>query len=194
MLTGKRNPIKHFDATMALQNLKLRDDDFEWLKSLPLTIELQAGWWAIHAGLETNRTFQEQRECQALLRTRFLNDDGTAYTPKDDEDDPVDRKWFWADRWRGPERIVYGHHIHGFKGPRFGFLDIGSEDTSPTLAIGIDTGCYAGGQLTCMVLEDEEEPAFCSVIAHAVYQPLSTKYGVNPPKPMCAIANSIGGG
>ena len=50
--------------------------------------------------------------------------------------------------------------------------------------VGIDTGCYAGGRLTAMILMPDGRYWFEWVKAHAVYEPLSDKYGPNRPKPL----------
>jgi bis(5'-nucleosyl)-tetraphosphatase (symmetrical) len=180
--TGKKNPIRFTDL-QAEQNGELRDDDIEWMASLPMSIDLGAGWHAVHAGLEPCKTFAEQKDSQALLRTRFVNDDGTAFSSKDrDAPDPTD-KWFWSERWYQPESIVYGHHIHRFLGPR---IDVrsGVGGAPANTCVGIDTGCYAGGRLTAMILLPDGQYWFEHVNARAVYEPLSDKYGANRPEPL----------
>jgi hypothetical protein len=182
--TGKKNPIR-FSEVQAAENLSLSDDDITWIAGLPMSIDLGGGWHAIHAGLEPAKSFVEQRDSQALLRTRFINEDGTAYTPKDpNAPDPTD-KWFWSERWHGPESIVYGHHIHRFLGPRIDSKEHGpwGSGTRATCA-GIDTGCYAGGRLTAMVLLPDGQFWFEHVTARAIYSPLSDKYGPNRPEPL----------
>lgn len=192
--TGKKNPILHFDETMARHNLALTDDDVAWMASLPLSIHLGGTWRAVHAGLEPCKTYEEQKDCQSVLRTRFIEEDGTAYTPKDgDAPDPTD-KWFWSQRWRGPESIVYGHHIHKFLGPQIGMYFVNRFDTDqiskPVHCVGIDTGCYAGGRLTAMILQEDGRYYFEHVDAISVHYPLSEKYGPTRPKPLYrAVSN-----
>ena len=177
--TGKKNPIR-FDERLAAENLALSDDDIAWIAGLPMSIDLGGGWHAIHAGLEPCKTFAEQKDSPSLLRTRFVNEDGTAYSAKDpNEPDPTD-KWFWSDRWFGPESIVYGHHIHRFLGPRVDRRHLGF----PNCCVGLDTGCYAGGRLTAMVLLPDGQYHFEHVDARKVYEPLSDKYGANRPEPV----------
>lgn len=192
---GKNNPIR-FTKLQAEQNLELRDEEIAWIAGLPMSIDLGHGWHAIHAGLEPSKTFEEQSDSPALLRTRFINEDGTAYTAKDaDAPDPTD-KWFWSQRWRGPESIVYGHHIHRFAGPRIDekTTDLFGPGRALKLVtcIGIDTGCYAGGRLTAMILQ-EGSYAFEHVDARRVYQPLSDKYGANRPQPLSRAKEAQGG-
>jgi len=165
--TGKKNPIK-FDERRTAESELLSDADVRWLASLPMSLDLGGDWYAVHAGLEPCKSFAEQRDSKALLRTRFVNEDGTAYSARDpDAPDPTD-KWHWAERWYGPESIVYGHHIHRFLGPAIAERHIGVANT----CVGIDTGCYAGGRLTAMILMPDGRYWF------------SDKYGPNRPKPL----------
>jgi len=179
---GKKNPIV-FDQDQIFQNLGLSDEDIEWMKNLPMSIDLGQGWFAIHAGLEPCKTFEEQKDCESLIRTRFINEDGTAYSAKDpNEKDPTD-KWYWSQRWRRPEKIVYGHHIHSLINPRIDSQKIGDFYGSETTeCIGIDTGCYAGGRLTAMILRDDGSYIFDHASALKEYKPLSNKYAENKMK------------
>lgn len=177
--TGKKNPIK-FSEQQIVQNELLSDQDIRWMASLPMSLHLGGNWYAVHAGLEPCKSFAEQRDSKSLLRTRFVNEDGTAYSAKDpNEPDPTD-KWYWAARWYGPESIVYGHHIHRFLGPTIHQRSYHPSNT----CVGIDTGCYAGGRLTAMILHPGEAFSFEWVDAHEVYEPLSEKYGPNRPEPL----------
>lgn len=177
--TGKKNPIR-FTNLQAEQHAAMSDDDIAWLAGLPYSLDLGGGWRAVHAGLEPCKSFDEQKDSPALLRTRFINDDGSAYTAKDrNAPDPTD-KWFWSDRWCGPESIVYGHHIHSLISPRIQ-KRTGFYGDYANACIGIDTGCYAGGRLTAMVLADDGSFTFEHVDAKRVYEPLSDKYGANKP-------------
>jgi bis(5'-nucleosyl)-tetraphosphatase (symmetrical) len=182
--TGKKNPVK-FDAVRAEENAMLSDDDIAWIAALPMSIDLGTGWHAVHAGLEPCKTFAEQKDSSALLRTRFINEDGTAYSAKDPyAPDPTD-KWFWTERWHGPESIVYGHHIHRFLGPRIDSHEYGAFGSGTrATCVGIDTGCYAGGRLTAMILLPTGEYWFEHVDAKRVYEPLSDKYGADKPEPL----------
>jgi bis(5'-nucleosyl)-tetraphosphatase (symmetrical) len=182
LATGKKNPIR-FGERQAEESRALNADDVAWIASLPMSIDLGAGWHAIHAGLEPCKTFAEQRESKALLRTRFVNEDDTAYNAKDHSaPDPTD-KWFWSERWRGPESIVYGHHIHRFLGPTIHQRSgIGTDHAN--VCVGIDTGCYAGGRLTAMILLPDGSYYFEHVNARQIYEPLSDKYGPNRPEPL----------
>lgn len=182
LATGKKNPIK-FTERQAGESRSLNADDVAWIASLPMSIDIGCGWHAIHAGLEPCKTFAEQKDSQSLLRTRFINDDGTAYSAKDrNEPDPTD-KWFWSERWHGPESIVYGHHIHRFLGPRIDQRS-GVGGGHANVCAGIDTGCYAGGRLTAMILLPDGQFHFEWATARAVYEPLSDKYGANRPEPL----------
>lgn len=95
---------------------------------------------------------------------------------------------FWSERWRGLEKIVYGHHIHRFLGPRIDSHEIGAFGSGViTECVGIDTGCYAGGRLTAMILRDDGSYYFEHVNARRVYYPLSDKYGDKRPAPLAGV-------
>lgn len=178
MAGGKKNPIRFTDA-QAVENLGLSRAELSWMANAPMSIDLGCGWRAVHAGLEPAKTFDEQKDCESLMRTRFINDDGSACTAKDpNASDPVD-KWFWADRWHGPENIVYGHHIHSLIGPH---ITHGSRGWGQPLStcVGLDTGCYAGGRMSAMILMPDGQYWFESAKARAVYCPLSDKYARKP--------------
>jgi bis(5'-nucleosyl)-tetraphosphatase (symmetrical) len=180
--TRKKNPIQ-FSDRQVMENERMTEADIRWLAGLPMSLHLGGDWYAVHAGLEPCKTFAEQRDSKALLRTRFVNEDGTAYSAKDPSaPDPTD-KMFWADRWYGPESIVYGHHIHRFLGPHVDRRHLAFRNS----CVGIDTGCYAGGRLTAMVLMPDGSFHFEWVTARAVYEPLSDKYGPNRPKPLVGL-------
>lgn len=167
----KKNPVGHIDHAL---NAALSDEDLAWLDALPLSWDLGNGWHAVHGGLETNRTFDEQKDCESVLRTRFINDDGTAWSPTGEYvKDPADRP-FWAERWLGPENIVYGHHIHKFLGPTIHARG-GAWGGVRNTCVGIDTGCYAGGRLTAMILRSDGTYCFEHVDAKRVYEPLSDR-------------------
>jgi bis(5'-nucleosyl)-tetraphosphatase (symmetrical) len=181
-LVGKKNPIKFTDAQI-VQNLHLTESDLDWFAMAPLWLSLGNNWFAVHAGLEPAKTFDEQKDCDALMRTRYINEDGTAFTPKDGANDPTD-KWYWAQRWFHPEKIVYGHHIHSLINPRTDEHRLGDFNSKlTTKCIGIDTGCYAGGRLTAMVLRADGSYEFEHAKARRCYVELSEKYGANRPQP-----------
>jgi hypothetical protein len=139
-----RNPMRPLSPEGLAQHAALRSDDLEFLAALPLTIDLGDGWFVAHAGAAPNRTFAKQKPA-VLLRCRWVDESGAmisqALRPESAK--------HWAQAWRGPEHIIYGHHVHDRQ-------NIKIDRTLETTCVGIDTGCCFGGQLTAYVLETGE--------------------------------------
>ena len=109
----------------------LDDDDWRWLESMPLRIDLpDIGIVVVHAGLIPGVPLDRQRR-ENLLSLRSLRADGTPSRRVDDGEP-------WASRWPGPQKVVFGHDaLRGLQRHRF--------------ATGLDTGCVYGGVLTALV-------------------------------------------
>ena len=60
---------------------------------------------------------------------------------------------FWTNHWKGPERVIFGHTVL-------------SQPLVTRRAVGIDTGCVHGRELTAVVLPDWR---FVSVPARKAY-------------------------
>lgn len=143
-LTGKVNPMKRMSNADALANEQLSDQDFSWMKSLPLKLNLGNNWWAAHAGCEPRLPLAKQIPAQ-IMRVRFVNQDGVAQSLNPDKSQP-EGTVYWAEQWRGPENIVYGHCVHDLKEVRY---DYSLDNSLPHgVCLGIDTGCCFGGHLT----------------------------------------------
>lgn len=112
----------------------LSEADWAWLAALPLSLELpELGVVVVHAGLVPGVPLAAQRR-KDVLTMRTLRADGTA-SPRLEDGVP------WASRWRGPERVVFGHDA------------ITGLQRWPH-AIGLDTGCCYGGHLSALVLPE----------------------------------------
>lgn len=132
--------LKPSQAT-ALAELQTPDDRyFRYLASLPLLISLDSHV-VIHAGLRPGVSFDDQ-SADDLVELRTLGDDRTSR-----EGTP------WYEVYAGPATALFGHWPA--RQPRIG-----------NHAIGLDTGCVYGGQLTAYVIETGE---FVSVAAAAAY-------------------------
>ena len=118
------------------------DDDryFIYLASLPLLINLTSHV-VVHAGLRPGVPLGQQ-SADDLLELRTLGDDRTSR-----EGTP------WYEVYDGPATALFGHWPA--RQPRIG-----------KHAIGLDTGCVYGGQLTAYVIETSD---FVSVAATAAY-------------------------
>lgn len=114
----------------------LGPEGLAWVGALPLALRLpEHNVIAVHAGLVPGVPLEAQAR-ENVLTMRSLREDGTA-TKRVREGIP------WAERWTGPEHVVFGHDaIRGLQRLPF--------------ATGLDTGCAYGRQLTALVLPDWE--------------------------------------
>lgn len=125
-----------------------RGDLIEWLGTWPLWLDLpDAGIVVVHGGLFPDRAVEEHdpvRDREAVLELRGVRwEDGAwRYVPKR-ESDPGDV--FWAERWEGHQRVIYGHTPQKSGTPR-----------ADRRALGLDTGCVYGLRLTAVVIEPGE--------------------------------------
>jgi hypothetical protein len=113
----------------------LTERQFTYLAALPLMIALpEHEMLVVHAGVDPSKTPTACDE-ETLLTVRSIDDGGRASrkltgTP-------------WAQRWRGPQQIVFGHDAR---------RNLQLEE----FATGLDTGCCYGRQLSAMVLARDE--------------------------------------
>ena len=113
----------------------LTERQFGFLAALPLMISLpEHEMLVVHAGVDPSKAPSACDE-ETLLTVRSIDDDGKASrkltgTP-------------WAQRWKGPAQIVFGHDAR---------RNLQLED----FATGLDTGCCYGRQLTALVLSEAE--------------------------------------
>lgn len=142
--TGKSNPMKPMSEAEIKANDELNDQDWSWLKNLPLKLDLGLGWWAVHAGCEPRYTLARQNPAQ-MMRVRYVDERGIGRALNTDRSQP-EGTVYWDQQWKGPESIVYGHCVHDLEEPR-----ITSRDG--VHCIGIDTGCCFGGHLTALLMD-----------------------------------------
>lgn len=114
----------------------LREADWRWLEALPLWLELpQFQSVVVHAGVVPGKALAEQRP-EDLMTMRTLRPDGHA-SPR------LEDGLLWAKAYRGPERVIFGHDaITGLQREPY--------------ALGLDTGCVYGRELTALVLPSDE--------------------------------------
>jgi hypothetical protein len=128
--------------------------DFELLSSLPLWITLPDALLrqpvlVVHAGLVPGVPLEAQ-DRELLLNLRSIRQDGTGSRRPDEG-------VAWGSVWPGPELVMFGHHaaqglqVHPF-------------------AIGLDTGCVYGRELTAYVLPERR---FVRVQARKAYAPVT---------------------
>jgi hypothetical protein len=113
---------------------ELDDEDWALLAALPLYLRLPTrNAVVVHAGVVPGIALEAQ-EPDMLLNLRTIRADGSGSRSSHDG-------VLWGTLWPGPELIVFGHHARaGLQRHPF--------------AIGLDTGCVYGGQLTAYVLPE----------------------------------------
>lgn len=115
----------------------LREEDFAWLRSLPLWLDLREnGVRVVHAGVVPGVPIDKQAP-EHLMSMRSLGKHGK----------PAPRRSGrpWGKLYRGPPHVVFGHNAQ-------------PEPQIHPWATGIDTGCVYGGRLTAMVLTGSQHP------------------------------------
>ena len=116
----------------------------DWLESLPYTLDLGDGIVVVHAGFIPG-VARDKQTVQTMIRIRSF----------DEHDAPTDKVLGspWATKWQGPEFVIFGHDaIRGLQQAPF--------------ALGLDTGCCYGNELTACILPTRE---LVSVKAHRIY-------------------------
>ncbi len=144
--TGKPNPMKPMHENEAAANAALSDQDWTWMKNLPLKLDLGFNWWAVHAGCEPRYSLENQDPRQ-IMRVRYVDSQGVAQALNPDKSQPEGTE-YWDMQWKGPESIIYGHCVHDLVHPRW------THSTDFT-CLGIDTGCCFGGHLTAAIMENK---------------------------------------
>lgn len=104
-------------------------------------------WLAVHAGVLPGKTADEW-DPWTLTRTRHVAD--------------LPGEPFWAELWKGPELIVFGHTSFPKPYPRF--------QGETMVSLGLDTGCVYGGALTAW---EAQSGRIVSVPALRCYWPRS---------------------
>ncbi len=103
-----------------------------WLEGLPLFLDV-AGVTVVHAGVHPLRGREGTTREMALTMRRFPDSDGP----------------FWYDAgWRGPGCVVFGHDALRGRVRR--------EVDGRPVAVGLDSGCVYGGELSGWVPETDE--------------------------------------
>ena len=129
----------------------LSKQEVDWIINLPYTITLpDAGLVVVHAGLVPGLPVHRQRP-KDLMRMRTIDAQGRGSKEHASKDFTS-----WASVYPGPQTVVFGHtarqnlQVHPF-------------------AIGLDTGCVHGRQLTALVV-DQNGKRFVHVDAAKIYE------------------------
>lgn len=99
----------------------LSEDDVAWLASRPVVISLPHTL-VVHAGIDPRKP-RAEHTTDDIQTVRSLVPEASYQPP------------FWFDRYSGPERVFFGHTVL-------------SAPIVREHAVGLDTGCVYGGQLT----------------------------------------------
>lgn len=141
---GYRNPMRPFDAKRAAEHADLSRDDLAWIAAMPRSVALGGAWTAVHAGFVPGVPVSRQPP-DWIIRLRYVDAGGKPVSrDRGENGEPGVRRW--AEAWRGPQSVVYGHHAQALAGPRVDSPAPGVE------CVGIDTGCVYGGFLTALEL------------------------------------------
>jgi hypothetical protein len=128
---------------------ELSEADWDQLKALPLWLRVpEHALLIVHAGLLPGIPVEAQ-DGELLMNMRTLRPDGSGSRRPEDGA-------LWAASWAGPERVVFGHHA------------MAGLQRHP-YALGIDTGCVYGGQLSALILPEDR---IVSVPARRTYVPV----------------------
>jgi hypothetical protein len=141
----------------------LSADDLNWMHHLPLKLDLENGWTAIHGGLEPGKMLDEQ-EREKIIRVRYVSHEGVM-VPTVNKKSPGVR--FWTRCWDGKESIIYGHTVHSLNDIREDVRK--NDDGSETVMLGIDTGCCFGGRLTAVLFHPEGKREIVQVPSRGRY-------------------------
>eukprot|EP01038_Epipyxis_sp_PR26KG_P006455 gene6455-8879_t len=126
--------------------LKLSLKEFGWLCKLPYYIRSDdLGSLFVHAGFRSDLSFDQQQPW-AMMTMRSVLPNGKILSR-------CIYNYPWASHWRGPLTVYFGH-------------DAARGLQKFPNAIGIDTGCVYGGNLTAIILPDK---TYVSVPARKAY-------------------------
>ncbi len=139
----KEPPRLGRSAQQALSQLD--DAHLAWLATLPYTLALDADTLVVHGGLAPGVKLDKQ-DPDVMLNLRSVLPGGKLST-RAGEGVP------WASRWKGPPFVLFGHDaVRGLQRTDF--------------ALGLDTGCVYGRELTAAILPERK---IVSVRARRVY-------------------------
>lgn len=143
---GARDPLKGTHREVAES---LSEADWQYLEALPLWLDFpELNTLVVHAGLLPNVPLEAQPR-HLLLNLRSLDDAGQGSTR-------VTGGRPWAERWPGPRFVVFGHDaLRGLQ--------------RHPHALGLDTGCVYGGQLSAVWLPERR---LVQVKAHRAWVPV----------------------
>ena len=130
---------------------ELTDADLDWIAARPTVITLP-DTLVVHAGVDPRKP-RAEHTIDDLQNVRSMVPDASYQSP------------FWFDRYDGPERVFFGHTVL-------------AEPIVRDHAVGLDTGCVYGNQLTAY---DWRENALVTLDADTTYEERPAEKFINPP-------------
>jgi predicted phosphodiesterase len=133
--TGDDSALKDDDKRTIKQ---LTPADWSFLEEMPLFHHLpEIDTVLVHGGFLPGQSWQTQ-PASVVTRVQVIDRDGRPRKRSEAPNAP-----YWADLWKGPPFVIYGHT------PR-------PEVYEKPSSLGIDTGCVYGGQLTACILPERK--------------------------------------
>ena len=130
-------------------NRLLTEEDVRWIESLPPWTTIVPGWVAVHGGFNPNLPL-EQQDPEKVRNMRYVDEAGKNvpidYSTPGGPKKPAGTI-HWADRWQGPDSVIYGHEAFSLSNPRVTGKAVANRIVQ---TVGIDTGCVHGGRLTAL--------------------------------------------
>lgn len=139
-LQQRRRKLEDLSPDHARTRSLLGNEHLDWFMKLPKVLWLpEHGAAVVHAGAYPGVPLKDQDPYHLLHIQNIREPERKSWWPSKAPEDSS----FWANAWRGPERVIFGHTV----------LDnpyVGEH------AVGIDSGCAHGGALTAVVLPSWE--------------------------------------
>ncbi len=142
--SAKKNPII-LDSDEQNIILNLSNFDIKYLQNMPLFMQF-GKITILHGGLQNHQKLDKvsKKTKAKILRLRFLDQDRNFVTFGKENDKSV----FWADAYDGNQGfVVYGHQ-------NFNEVKVNQH------ALGVDTGCVYGGELSAAIFKDSNNKKF----------------------------------
>lgn len=116
----------------------LSDEDFAFIESLPLTIDVGRDTVVVHGGF--SKDCPRWRPKLQSCRVRYVNPATGKFVGSSDGFTQAEGTVFWTEKYLGTKNVLYGHH--SYLEPRKTVRPNG------VWTLGLDTGCCFGGHLT----------------------------------------------
>ncbi len=162
-----KNPMKPVRPERQAEWRGLDAEDRAFLAAQPLALEFDiAGesWVAVHGGLLPGKPLADQvkKHASEIIRCRWVNAEGKHVGMENGSKEQPPDSFTWMERFDGPFNVVCGHAVHGEKemirqlkaGEPCGVAPRVDKSASGHEIWSIDTGCFGGGRLTALVLDD----------------------------------------